>query len=113
MMRPPPRSTLFPYTTLFRSARPRLLDECRGVGHTLGEELLGARQHVGGRERNGRRVGHGVGKDSACRKSARAAVPVWKGPVGFRENLLQDVELDGFGEVMIEARVDGERDRKS
>src|SRR5438874_7104558 len=23
MIRPPPRSTLFPYTTLFRSARPR------------------------------------------------------------------------------------------
>src|SRR5438874_9236991 len=24
MLRPPPRSTLFPYTTLFRSVRPRL-----------------------------------------------------------------------------------------
>src|SRR5256885_16179834 len=36
MIRRPPRSTLFPYTTLFRSAdrssRPKLAAECRCVG---------------------------------------------------------------------------------
>src|SRR5438445_4089424 len=29
MIRPPPRSTLFPYTTLFRSFRPRSFFSCR------------------------------------------------------------------------------------
>src|SRR5258706_5565261 len=29
MIRRPPRSTLFPYTTLFRSARPRAIHRCR------------------------------------------------------------------------------------
>src|SRR2546430_7449365 len=31
MIRRPPRSTLFPYTTLFRSALLRLIDELRGI----------------------------------------------------------------------------------
>src|SRR5256885_8399027 len=30
MIRRPPRSTLFPYTTLFRSVRRAALDPCRG-----------------------------------------------------------------------------------
>src|SRR5438132_10484514 len=34
MIRLPPRSTLFPYTTLFRSAEP---PACRGGGGALGE----------------------------------------------------------------------------
>src|SRR2546426_1130009 len=34
MIRRPPRSTLFPYTTLFRSLRPR---------HDVGRQLVGAR----------------------------------------------------------------------
>src|SRR5256885_7120478 len=29
MIRRPPRSTLFPYTTLFRSGRPRSVHQCR------------------------------------------------------------------------------------
>src|SRR5690554_7074973 len=49
MIRRPPRSTLFPYTTLFRSGLPRLLDLtelCRSVGgelltHALGGEGVG------------------------------------------------------------------------
>src|SRR5437868_9657674 len=32
MMRPPPRSTLFPYTTLFRSSMRRLMRPCLGRG---------------------------------------------------------------------------------
>src|SRR5256884_6420283 len=33
MIRRPPRSTLFPYTTLFRSPEPRLGPQRRTVGH--------------------------------------------------------------------------------
>src|SRR6266550_3285008 len=40
--------------------RSRLLQECRRVGDTLGEELLRARYHLGGRKRDGGRVDHGV-----------------------------------------------------
>src|SRR3712207_8496584 len=38
MIRRPPRSTLFPYTTLFRSPRPRL-------GHGTGRARRGADKH--------------------------------------------------------------------
>src|SRR3712207_8515424 len=41
MIRPPPRSTLFPYTTLFRSAHERLLHHVLGLGdaaqHPVGD----------------------------------------------------------------------------
>src|SRR5256886_6200513 len=38
MIRRPPRSTLFPYTTLFRSAdRETIFGEANGRGHDLGE----------------------------------------------------------------------------
>src|SRR5258708_12621614 len=41
MIRRPPRSTLFPYTTLFRSKRPRLLP-CAGVPDAIrGRRSLG------------------------------------------------------------------------
>src|SRR5437899_9906897 len=40
-LRPPPRSTLFPYTTLFRSARPRLGPR---RFHRRADERRGARQ---------------------------------------------------------------------
>src|SRR3712207_2038631 len=55
MIRRPPRSTLFPYTTLFRSKRP--FDDQGALGG-LGKELLCSR--VGGfhgRSREGSRVG--------------------------------------------------------
>src|SRR3712207_8556688 len=32
MIRRPPRSTLFPYTTLFRSGHDRDLERCRAIG---------------------------------------------------------------------------------
>src|SRR2546425_12006502 len=41
MIRRPPRSTLFPYTTLFRSERPRLLRQ-EGVRAGLDEKATGA-----------------------------------------------------------------------
>src|SRR5437867_7916881 len=46
MLRRPPRSTLFPYTTLFRSTRDLLLDRDDGdgqVGRFLCLDLLGNR----------------------------------------------------------------------
>src|SRR3954462_16042333 len=43
MIRPPPRSTLFPYTTLFRSAR---------VPHRISQDALSRRVH-GGHELDG------------------------------------------------------------
>src|SRR5437763_10619946 len=54
MTRPPPRSTLFPYTTLFRS-------DLREIAvHVLGEGRVGARPdpfHRPRRDRGTRRVG--------------------------------------------------------
>src|SRR3712207_6914720 len=41
MIRRPPRSTLFPYTTLFRSLFPARLLSCRGVGERRDEGFLG------------------------------------------------------------------------
>src|SRR3712207_7355459 len=46
MIRRPPRSTLFPYTTLFRSEVLRRLDEGRGDGSTV--RYVGEREHVQG-----------------------------------------------------------------
>src|SRR5256885_12990651 len=42
MIRRPPRSTLFPYTTLFRSARPvpSLVDPTAGLGRKLNPSRL-------------------------------------------------------------------------
>src|SRR5438067_9982020 len=47
MIRRPPRSTLFPYTTLFRSARPARFPS----GILLGWNLVSRRQSSAGRER--------------------------------------------------------------
>src|SRR5690348_17361937 len=56
MLRRPPRSTLFPYTTLFRSARRRLLT-------------------VGG---TGQRVGHGAGQPSRHPGSRVHRIATWR-----------------------------------
>src|SRR5256885_12902025 len=46
MIRRPPRSTLFPYTTLFRSARKCHLPRMRGqVGRALGQQHRGFGAH--------------------------------------------------------------------
>src|SRR5438132_8215990 len=43
MLRPPPRSTLFPYTTLFRSApRPTLFHQERPMQARIGLKFLGS-----------------------------------------------------------------------
>src|SRR3712207_9280794 len=45
MIRRPPRSTLFPYTTLFRSALPGVLARERRPGERLGVLPAGAQRH--------------------------------------------------------------------
>src|SRR2546430_13533284 len=47
MIRRPPRSTLFPYTTLFRSARDSVDDDLTIVGGSLGRESAGLRAACG------------------------------------------------------------------
>src|SRR5256885_11714514 len=50
MIRRPPRSTLFPYTTLFRSALQEIAERARQLKRTL-EALLTASRAESGRER--------------------------------------------------------------
>src|SRR3712207_7984025 len=59
MIRRPPRSTLFPYTTLFRSTPGGVVD---GIGKVAGQENSLTRtllDRIG--QRNGRQQGLGVG----------------------------------------------------
>src|SRR5260370_21235720 len=53
MIRRPPRSTLFPYTTLFRSARADVARTAAGAGDARSSRLL-ARQLCGGQSRDER-----------------------------------------------------------
>src|SRR3712207_7712839 len=65
MIRRPPRSTLFPYTTLFRSAQPALVD----VGHPHAGRLLGdgpLRLLLGAHEHH-----RAAARDAVDRKSTR------------------------------------------
>src|SRR5688572_30881387 len=61
MMRRPPRSTLFPYTTLFRSRPDRRLDQARAgarAAHRLGARLARrARAHAAHRQATAERLG--------------------------------------------------------
>src|SRR5205823_12381426 len=62
IIRPPPRSTLFPYTTLFRSEDERRYGgEPVGVGHPVGRRLA--------QRRNLLPVGRGVGGQLCRRRS--------------------------------------------
>src|SRR5437899_4501561 len=55
MMRRPPRSTLFPYTTLFRSCLPHR-DRARGAAHRVGGVRTGEAEHDGLRDRKSTRL---------------------------------------------------------
>src|SRR3712207_6996232 len=60
MIRRPPRSTLFPYTTLFRSGVQELHEALRAIAGIR-------RHHLGGaevREQQGRAVGAAVGRQA-------------------------------------------------
>src|SRR3712207_7428257 len=78
MIRRPPRSTLFPYTTLFRSehrARPRRGDRdqgARGAALRADRDRVGAGRAVGDGERQALRPASPAGlSSSADRKSTR------------------------------------------
>src|SRR2546422_4378896 len=60
MIRRPPRSTLFPYTTLFRSAIDLTHLDRTGQDRDRGRETLGRLSHLG------RRLGHFRDDDSAA-----------------------------------------------
>src|SRR5205809_5990439 len=55
MIRGPPRSTLFPYTTLFRSRRVGLLGEAAGVEDPVVTLLLAGRERGGGQQTRDRK----------------------------------------------------------
>src|SRR5438034_8101668 len=73
MLHRPPRSTLFPYTTLFRSLPPRVHDEgvvhghAHDVVHTLGADLLGLRHEA-------REVFHGADRKSTRLNSSHTVI---------------------------------------
>src|SRR2546426_11853901 len=73
MIRRPPRSTLFPYTTLFRSPRGR--GEAPGVGHRvtgLGEPDPSERRRVAVLD-DDEALGDAVAQDVLCRPGHRPA----------------------------------------
>src|SRR3712207_7729980 len=67
MIRRPPRSTLFPYTTLFRSA-----DAGTGGTERGGGDGPGAGDGISGRGAAGRREGGGPGGEVLCGERAGA-----------------------------------------
>src|SRR2546427_1514498 len=58
MIRRPPRSTLFPYTTLFRSGRGKPAGRCAAWPDQAGEEgeAAGRRRHRAARDRKSTRL---------------------------------------------------------
>src|SRR5258707_8658118 len=60
MIRPPPRSTLFPYTTLFRSERNLMLDLLGGLPAELDVLLDG--EEIEPRAHDGLSLRHGGGR---------------------------------------------------
>src|SRR3712207_8540437 len=74
MIRRPPRSTLFPYTTLFRSHTDDQVSRPDPGAELLGEDaLVGGVVRPGGDQRDTVRDGHAAERLSACqdRKSTR------------------------------------------
>src|SRR5260221_9105682 len=70
MIRRPPRSTLFPYTTLFRSRDQEILSEVGGTLRDLVAELLlelfGQLAVPGGGRHGGGRLGWSMGRGRLC-----------------------------------------------
>src|SRR3712207_6929738 len=87
MIRRPPRSTLFPYTTLFRSARVH--PEKSAVSNDrVREEVLAER----GRRRHGQRSGDGGRCGGGDKKRARAGAGAGAG-AGLRRSEEHTSEL--------------------
>src|SRR2546430_9068165 len=68
MIRRPPRSTLFPYTTLFRSGRTATVDVSHNGGATYTSLRIETRNTMG---QNGPSVRPAVAQDHTDRKSTR------------------------------------------
>src|SRR3712207_8001176 len=62
MIRRPPRSTLFPYTTLFRSARPEALSRARPRAWSAHPETIREPHHRGARSRRPEGVRNNMGQ---------------------------------------------------
>src|SRR2546430_16554987 len=79
MIRRPPRSTLFPYTTLFRSPSAQPLDELPGLTGSEHAPLSrrepppGDALHLGQRRSESREVGHGHGGEQLHQHEGRDA----------------------------------------
>src|SRR5690348_17450228 len=74
MIRRPPRSTLFPYTTLFRSHRERvgIFRRVQGRLAAIGGNMdFGSGRVLGDRDRDRLRVLAAAGNDTRDRKSTR------------------------------------------
>src|SRR5947209_16861597 len=73
MIRPPPRSTLFPYTTLFRShaLNPYQRAARDRVDLVCGDELLGEQRNDREGKAEGHEHGHGERRRQGDRKSIR------------------------------------------
>src|SRR5256885_11407788 len=73
MIRRPPRSTLFPYTTLFRSPRGRQLHRrgIEGRGAEPSDVVREYQRNPGGRGRGGERPRHRDVQGARDRKSTR------------------------------------------
>src|SRR5256885_17158023 len=99
MIRRPPRSTLFPYTTLFRSFMPRLPRDglTPGIAWT---DTLEATQKGGGSEVSRRAILHSTAaawEDHAGTRSPRLeATSTYPAP-GAGQNLGQPFDLSGSG----------------
>src|SRR5436190_19529779 len=95
MIRRPPRSTLFPYTTLFRSG-----EECL-VHHPLGMrvDLLGEEEHLHRHVALGERVARAV--DAAGRARADLADD------RILPDVLLQLELHGSARMLVQAEVLG------
>src|SRR2546430_5484268 len=70
MIRRPPRSTLFPYTTLFRSPDPCLI----GVRRMAGEQGLHQRRPRGVGELRGERAREGLDRKSTRLNSSHSQI---------------------------------------
>src|SRR3712207_9446077 len=71
MIRRPPRSTLFPYTTLFRSEARRILDEARKQGEAQRERTKQEAREEGERIIQRAREEIGRERDAALREVRR------------------------------------------
>src|SRR2546422_10705627 len=99
MIRRPPRSTLFPYTTLFRSDLRRPVEPARVGAKQAGRHrdriaARGERKIRGG----GRDAGAGQRREVMESEASRREV-TWKAAVRAQWNVVGDLEIDARGSV--------------